>query len=1040
MPEATESRVVSTHTGFSINNFLPSIYSILKTVKTEDAGLKNTGSIRSKIGLLLNSPASLYSAATTTHTPLSANTQPVTTGRMNDGKEEHAKWEPNQSTSYFRSEMDEEMFHKYQKTGSNEEQRSGKRLSPCLGLAFQTGIIPMLGQNIVANPSPQLKTGSPSGSYGGKQGGAGFSRDRRGVIRKLVDNWQMIRSRVREESESKSEATLFSNGIRNQENIVIEANYNPEQQAFEERFMTTGSNQNKHYSKIELSSRLATPDDARRTAGQLWNLQDRINDNLETDYFHTTPMHAERETDKKGFLPRSELSERLPNRHACLADFEQCFVNSLSEQVQPEGMTNEIIDESFIDYSQYTDTAAFGNNTYLDGVLVDTIQQRNYDAGQVDWLQQNNYPEEHQSVREEHSLISIAANASSLSCKGLQHYDPLSGAWYESLSPTRRVDMFSVIDSSGMDVGLFDELREVEKTQERVQSNLVWHDLHSDAAHCAQASEHARKQRRKIGNCSGPERNTGHDDGQVPRQQNWVKDEVYHNQHERPQVANNDDQHDGFEHTYDTAYRHQALLERQGMMCRGGEELCNSDDDRENFQAMERYVERNQHYRGLQGFEEAKYDYDCLHSKAMEDSMNEANVCHPQGGVSRASLGYREDTGSFFDSDQGRVCDRNRGYTDRAPWYAAGVPRPYSDQFCPERRKSLTDSPLSLSSGLASLDSSCQSEVDSTDRSSSLSSNSKRRRSMLERQYRVEIPEQVVPKSQPVGSPKMQLNPLFIIEENQCFDSSDDRGNPDGDTDILAVARRKISCEQTRPRNLPYGESFSQNENEAEQIRQQDVAIMEQQMKNYLKMSHHHPGIEISDQIKCYQVFTGEEQQQLQSRRVDQLCVKREDTTKRPGIRRFSTPSMESWTSTPEKYYYDATGDNCISEEEICGDPIRKEKQQQQSFIGRGRAKEYTTRFLKGVSPKIRRHSTSVMGRQDFTSASGNSGTFLGKIGEGKFVQTIQTKLGRKESRSDEPKSPKLRDQERNLEDDKSSKGSPLNAIRNKLYLLSGGK
>lgn len=350
------------------------------------------------------------------------------------------------------------------------------------------------------------------------------------------------------------------------------------------------------------------------------------------------------------------------------------------------------------------------------------------------------------------------------------------------------------------------------------------------------------------------------------------------------------------------------------------------------------------------------------------------------------------------------------------------------------RRRSLTDSEIVLPNPIQPKVSPTRSEPDSSARSNQAANTRKeRRRSFLERQKRVEIPEKPGQQENQKAVPKLHTNPLFVLEDEQ--------GQSSERFDYATVsrmdkARGNSSQGAPRTRKLTYSGPFTTAPIEAERIRQQDADIIEHQTKNYLRRQSLQHVTAIGPPHAP--VLSETEPIMIQSR------AKREDPQKRVGMRRFSTPSMESWTSTPEKYYYDATGDNHISEEDLKGAMGGKDKEKQPMTFGRGRAREYTQRLLKGVSPKIRRHSTSVVGQNmaqsQTTNATANQGTFLGKIGEGKFVQTLQTKLGRKESRCEETKSQICNTKERVIEEEKTTKGSPLTAIRNTFYLLSGGK
>lgn len=415
-----------------------------------------------------------------------------------------------------------------------------------------------------------------------------------------------------------------------------------------------------------------------------------------------------------------------------------------------------------------------------------------------------------------------------------------------------------------------------------------------------------------------------------------------------------------------------------------------------------------------------------LWSYSTDFSRKEARAADDQSKIDRENQGYESD--KSVEQNEFELCSRhmeNEGHG---------------------RRRSLTDGQLQLSSAhLETVESPTKSEPGCSGKSKNGATKQReRRKSFLERQRRVEIPEKTTACDSQPDPPQIHVNPIFVIEERSSKDETDERAAIEDRFDFATVKRMHSANESTphssvRMRKLTYHGPFPTAVTEAEKIRKQDADIIEHQTKNFFERRRQ----SLQHVAGTYQ--PGKANAPESDPVAIQSRVKREDVQKRTSMRRFSTPSMESWTSTPEKYYYDATGDNNISEEDVNCAGLRKDKEKKKPFTsGRGRAKEYTQRLLLGVSPKIRRHSTSILGQKCSATQSGNattnSGTFLGKIGEGKFVQTIQTKLGKKDSKAEEPKSPISKEKEKYMEEEKQTKGSPLTAIRNTLFLFSGGK
>ena len=158
-------------------------------------------------------------------------------------------------------------------------------------------------------------------------------------------------------------------------------------------------------------------------------------------------------------------------------------------------------------------------------------------------------------------------------------------------------------------------------------------------------------------------------------------------------------------------------------------------------------------------------------------------------------------------------------------------------------------------------------------------------------------------------------------------------------------------------------------------------------------------------------------------------------------FRRHSTPSIESCGSY-EKYYYDASDYSTPPEEDqSTGAGVRKESKR--PYIGRGRAKECTSRIFQEMSPMLRRYSTNTMPSKGKVASdrktkklkeSESSKTLFGKLGEGNFVQTLHFKLKKKETKMQDAQSPIFYQED--IEKVGVNKDSPLNVLKNRLNLF----
>ena len=658
--------------------------------------------------------------------------------------------------------------------------------------------------------------------------------------------------------------------------------------------------------------------------------------------------------------------------------------------------------------------------------------------------------------------------------RGLQHYDPSSGNWYPAYTSFRKIlpacKMFSLLESfkRGTQENLGREKQA--RGESMYRSNLQWYNLNDNAN---KGKKEVERNRRK----------TGMDIGS-----RVMFDRFPGNQYEQFEFKYEDSQ------VQCPARRKESKgIWTENIYGYEDEEdesdLCQSSDDETDLQDLINKIqdERSMQYRYFPNelYEKQYYSGEDVQHQNYNDEevgFSEVRCIDSQNECIQSDL--MDDRNSYrmhFDDSYefNRIMQDQEHLAEEMRWpysteFSQGEALPADDDErdiakCDEgatdgnfkqesfekwkdnsdiigcRRRSLTDSQLQLSTKhLETVDSPTKSEPGCTvPGKNGATTQRERRKSFLERQRRVEIPEKQTAGPGKADAPKIHVNPIFVIEERNSKDEAEERGSVEDRFDFATIKRMQ-SAEESAPqssvrmRKLTYNGPFPTAYTEAEKIRKQDADIIEHQTKGYLERRR-----------QSLQHFVGTNQPGKGSvSETDPIAIqnrtKREDVQKRIGMRRFSTPSMESWTSTPEKYYYDASGDNNISEEDVNCAGLRKDKEKKPFASGRGRAKEYTQRLLQGVSPKIRRHSTSILGQKGNLGQSGNAttntGTFLGKIGEGKFVQTIQTKLGKKDSKVEEPKSPISKEKEKYMEDEKQMKGSPLTAIRNTLFLFSGGK
>lgn len=666
--------------------------------------------------------------------------------------------------------------------------------------------------------------------------------------------------------------------------------------------------------------------------------------------------------------------------------------------------------------------------------------------------------------------------------KGLQHYDPSSGNWYPAYKSLKNIvpscKMFSLLESfkksdqNGLN-------RENTMQEENLyEGNLRWYNLKSNDDQKDERKEIERN-RRKTGMDIGSHlmfnqfpgnhyeqygdlakksdnREVLHSENRKEPRGIWTEN-IYDYEDEEDDenelLESSDDETD----LQDLIFKIQDERSRQyryfpdelygsGYYCEENVQIKNYGEDEIRY-SERMYADKTneciEHDDCMNTdqvhFEREDMPYDINHLQ--EDEMRLSETMH----WSYSADFTRNESGQAADSQEESDGEDQESATDKQT--EVGEFENCRDDLVMEghrRRRSLTDSQLQLSTTHSqTVDSPTKSEPGCSSTSSHATAKQKeRRKSFLERQRRVEIPEKSTACNSQSDAPKIHVNPIFVIEERNSKDEVDERGSVEDRFDFVTVKRMQSTSgaagqTSVRMRKLTYHGPFPTAHAEAEKIRKQDADIIEHQTKGFLerrRQSLQH----IAGSYQPGKVNIESEPIAIQNR------AKREEVQKRIGMRRFSTPSMESWTSTPEKYYYDATGDNCISEEDVNCAGMRKDKEKKPLTSGRGRAKEYTQRLLQGVSPKIRRHSTSILGHKNNFSQSGsatsNTGTFLGKIGEGKFVQTIQTKLGKKDSKAEEPKSPISKEKEKYMEEEKQVKGSPLTAIRNTLFLFSGGK
>eukprot|EP00794_Sanderia_malayensis_P006799 gene6799-7566_t len=810
----------------------------------------------------------------------------------------------------------------------------------------------------------------------------------------------------------------------NLKHLQFQLDYNLKQHAADEGIHKASLQEYKQHSEIEEISNFEEPDGAENTLQQMGGISYGISTNLEKEYLYTTQMVARKENEEERFSSRSDASREFTDRPVFVENRDFYFVNKPDQHLTRENL-NRHFSEQHRHQRQFYISEADSQANIDEGFDAEIF------SGSEDIPCKD-------TDKEDNSLNATSAfTAASVGLKGLQHYNPITGEWYSSKSSQEDplTDEEDMLHNQYTDQNHPNEM--YNKGREHVsnsKSKLVWHDLDIDPMQYDDDHFPISKPKRKTGLGLRVDRKPYNDFIPSFSRQEERGEQIIHKQRDASDLFDirHTNDYDGLSHDCGVDYGNEKLMERKSPFVEREPECCHyfieqekeeiqtgDDDETDHFQEYEKmqsFPEDNMNQNRLSSytnFQHQENDYfgwqhqvpyhqqifpqDISHSFTLDSNGN----MESEDNITQTEYHERKLSNCCLQEPQSEIRYEKNGVN--------------LEEREVIRRNSQATLPPSISCATFE-DSSSQSEVESTEKSSisSSSSRTERRKSFLERQDRVEVPEHSDKNSHVKSQLAMQLNPMFVIEEDQHPEMSDDRGNPDGDTDALAVNQPKpLISEELRAdynRKPPYGNSFS--DNEVEVNAREDEGVLDQQMRSCLQIDH--PEQHGNEPLPIF----------ANRGRVDPV------TLKRPGMRRFS---MESWTSTPEKYYYDATGDGCISEEDITKEAMRSEKQNQ-SFIGRGRAREYTTRLLKGVSPKIRRHSTSVMGPN--IAVSSNSGTFLGKIGEGKFVQTIQTKLGRKESRSEDVKSLKMKELEKSEED--KCKGSPLNAIRNKLYLLSG--
>ena len=820
---------------------------------------------------------------------------------------------------------------------------------------------------------------------------------------------------------------------------------NPIDQRFKHDFATSSVRKCKHLKNMSISPRLVKPNDAATTKTQMRDCNYQISNNPKQPSSNTA-LSSKLQKSHKASHEGSCYAKPAARRREMLESNDHCFVNMVKGQLG-KGMSNRATsDKRLADVENWSWKR---NSNEEEAVQTSVIESYEFsdDEHEQQWCGK---------CQTDNNIT-----------KGLRHFDPRSGSWYPAYTSLKTIlpeaAMFSILGGLRRhEPDIINRKASIQNAASN-QENLHWFSLN-------QGDSNDPKGNDTLTRGAGLNFKQGITDEETVS--NWNESQG----HLQKDVVRN-------QYIEESANNHYDNMEFQAHSDRGiwTEEPNDYDGEDDFYDSMDEidkeiYQQQSQHFASYQYSyatdsyatreflseeenEESRGNYQNFHLTQM---VPESYDAHDQGRSHQEINPYdgnQEDlgwAGSFegskedFEGDslhQGRreskdmqvqkleiheIVEGTASEDAKSGYCSETRKASRDDSKLTSRRRSLTDSEIVLPDPIQSRVSPTRSEPDSRANSNHAANTRKeRRRSFLERQKRVEIPEKPGQQESQKAAAILHANPLFVLE--------DEHGHSSERFDYATVsrmdkARGNPSQGVPRTRKLTYSGPFTTAPIEAERIWKQDADIIEHQTKNYLRRQSLQHVTAIGPQNAP--VLSETEPIMIQSR------VKREDPPKRVGMRRFSTPSMESWTSTPEKYYYDATGDNNISEEDLEGAMGRKDKEKQPLTSGRGRAREYTQRLLKGVSPKIRRHSTSVLGQNMAQSqnTTANQGTFLGKIGEGKFVQTLQTKLGRKESRCEEIKSQIPNTKERVIEEEKTTKGSPLTAIRNTFYLLSGGK
>ena len=822
---------------------------------------------------------------------------------------------------------------------------------------------------------------------------------------------------------------------------------NPIDQRFKHDFTTSSVRKCKHLKNMSISPRLVKPNDTATTKTQMRECNYQISNNSKQPSSNTA-LSSKLQKSHKASHEGSCYAKPAARRREMLESNDHCFVNMVKGQLG-KGMSNRAMsDKSLADVENWSWKR---NSNEEEAVQTSVIESCEFsdDEHEEQWCGK---------CQTDNNIT-----------KGLRHFDPRSGSWYPAYTSLKTIlpetAMFSIL--GGLRRNEADIINRKASTQNAAstQENLHWFSLNqgdsndpkgndtltrgagldfrqgiTDEETVSQWHEEQERLQRDLVRNQCIEESVINDYGNVEFQAHsdrgiWTEepneydceDDFYDSMDEidKEMYQQQSQNFASYQYSYvtDSYATREFLSEEENEESSGNyqnfhltqmvPESYDAHDQDRSYQEINPY-DGNQKDLGWPG------SFECSKEEFAGDSLHQGR--RESRDIQAQELEIHENVeGSASEDAKSGYCSATRKVSR-------------DDSKVTSRRRSLTDSEIILPDPIQPRVSPTRSEPDSRVKSNQAANTRKeRRRSFLERQKRVEIPEKPGQQESQKAAAVLHANPLFVLE--------DEHGNSSERFDYATVsrmdkARGNPSQGAPRVRKLTYSGPFTTAPIEAERIRQQDADIIEHQTKNYLRRQSLQHVTAIGPQNAP--VLSETEPIMMQSR------AKREDPPKRVGMRRFSTPSMESWTSTPEKYYYDATGDNNISEEDLEGAMGRKDKEKQPMTSGRGRAREYTQRLLKGVSPKIRRHSTSVLGnnmaQSQNTNTTANQGTFLGKIGEGKFVQTLQTKLGRKESRCEETKSQICNTKERVIEEEKTTKGSPLTAIRNTFYLLSGGK